>query len=117
MKTNEEYIQEWLNRLQNACNKSPLTIRNYRSQLNQFNIFINKPFTEVTCEDIEGFVSGEKEIKTKQLKQSVVCNFFNWMSDRNYVSKHPMMSRLTFGRNKKQIRFLEVEQINKCNEL
>jgi len=116
MKTNEEYTQEWLSRLQNVCNKSPGTIKQYKSQINQFGRFINKSFTEVKCNDIELFLSSNQEIKTKQFKQSIVCSFYNWMCDHDYVQKHPMMSRITFGAQDKLLKFLEQDQVRVIND-
>lgn len=116
MKTNEEYIQSYLDELR-ISRKSVYTIKNYKSQLFQFDKFINKSFAEVKREDIVKFLDGELEIATKHLKQSVICNFYNWMSDYDYVVKHPMMSKLTFGAETKLVEFLEEHEINKINEL
>jgi integrase/recombinase XerD len=116
MKTNQEYINEYLNRLQ-AGKKSLGTIKQYKSQLGQFSNFVNKSLIDVYCEDIENFISDDaQEIKTKRFKQSVICNFYNWMCDRNYVNKHPMMCRMTFGSEDKLLEFLEQEQVNIINE-
>jgi site-specific recombinase XerD len=118
MKTNQEYINEYLNRLQFASQLSPGTIKQYRSRLNSFESFINKSLVEVKCADIEAFLSGEVEEKaTKQFKQSVICNFYNWMCDHDYVPKHPLMNRLRFGAEEKMIEFLEQEQLNIVNDL
>ena len=109
MKTNEEYIQEWLEELEVACSKSHGTVKNYRSPLLQFSTFINKPFSEVDRKDIIDYFKnvGTQEIATKTRKQSTICNFYNWMYDNKYCERHPMMSRMTFGAETKILNFLE----------
>jgi len=111
VKTNQELIEMWLNKLENMNNRSPKTIKVYRGHLVSFSNLINKPFSEVDCLDVELFLSKKGEKSTyKKIKQTVVCRFFNWMYDHKFVERHPKLERESFSRETRNPKFLEKEQ-------
>jgi site-specific recombinase XerD len=113
MLTDQEYIEKWLFRLQNLSNRSEGTVKQYRICLNKFSKFINgvnKTLVEANSDDIESYLMTLKAISTRNKEQSTICNFYNWMSDRNYCVKHPMLCRVGFKKEKRIHKFLEKEQ-------
>lgn len=111
MKTNEEYVDMWINKLKNVNNKSINTVKMYKSHLLKFSKFINKPFSEVDCFDIEDFLSNSQEKSTtKQHKQTVICRFYNWMYDHKFCDRHPKLEREGFSKEERNPQFLEKEQ-------
>jgi site-specific recombinase XerD len=111
VKTNQELIDMWLNKLEYMNNRSPKTIKVYRGHLVSFSSLINKPFSEVDCFDIELFLSKKNEKSTyKQIKQTIICNFFNWMYDHKFCERHPKLEREGFSKETRNPKFLEKEQ-------
>lgn len=112
IKTNEEYKQEWLNELQFAAKLNPKTVRMYEIRLNQFIESLNgKSLVDVKRPDIINFLSNEKDSKNStSFKQSVIRNFYFWMSDNDYVVKHPMLKAIRLGNEELLPKFLEKEQ-------
>ena len=112
IKTNEEYKQEWLNELRFAAKLEPKTVRMYEIRLNQFIESLNgKSLVDVKRPDIINFLANEKDSKNStSFKQSVVRNFYAWMSDNDYVEKHPMLKPIRLGNEESLPKFLEKEQ-------
>jgi len=110
--TNQEYMNNWLNELENLNGVSEDTISAYRTRLTQFIGSLNgeKSLTEVKRQDIIKYISDSNiSISTKQNRQSVVCSFYNWMSDNDYVVKHPMMAKVRLTKEKRIPEFIEKE--------
>jgi integrase/recombinase XerD len=108
---NQEYINLWLNKLKNMNNRSDGTVKVYKGCIEQFATFINKSLTEVEYDDIEKYLSNPLEKSaTKQRKQTTICRFYNWMYDRKYCERHPMLDRESFSKPIRNPKFIEKKQ-------
>lgn len=112
MMSNREYIEEWLDELKTVDELVDGTLKMYKTRMNGFvNSLKGKSLTEVDRHDIIKYLSDEGEsINTKKHKESVVCNFYMWMCDCNYVTKHPFMKRKRYSPKERLPKFLEKEQ-------
>lgn len=113
MKSNQEYVQEWLNELRFATKLASKTVQMYGIRIKQFvdSLETNKSLIDVKRPDIIKYLSNESDsINTKEHKQSIICNFYNWMCDNDYISKHPMMNRLHFANEERNPKFIEKNQ-------
>lgn len=89
MKTNQEYISEFISELE-VQGKSPNTIKNYPCQLNQFDQFINKSFVEVSRIDVVNYLKQYQNANTKLSKQATIKSFYNWMVEVKHCGEHPL---------------------------
>ena len=89
MKTNREYINEFVSELE-VQDKSPNTIKNYSCQLQKFSDSIQKSFTEVTRADIVNYLKQYQNPNTKLAKQATIKSFYNWMVEVKYCQENPL---------------------------
>jgi site-specific recombinase XerD len=93
MKTNQEYINEFVGDLE-VQGKSINTIKKYPCQLEKFSEFLNKSFTEVNRNDIILYLKQYTNSNTKLTKQATIKSFYNWMIEAQYCSEHPLSNSI-----------------------
>ncbi|WP_276913889.1 site-specific tyrosine recombinase/integron integrase [Aneurinibacillus aneurinilyticus] len=97
---------------------SPGTLKNYGLELQIFKKAINKPIQDVTDIDIKGYLSRFEHLKraTIATKTSILKSFFAYLIDEEIIQKNPMRKIKRIKDEKKQIRYLTMDEMLRIRE-
>lgn len=85
-------LEEFLRDLQNA-NRSPQTIRAYRSDLNALITHCSNDFSHLDASHLRSFFAQHDHLKpaTRARKQTSVASFLQWAYQQNLIADNPML--------------------------
>lgn len=92
--------KSWQTDLERFCErklisgKSEATVKHYRYQISRVLQYINKPVSEITEGDLNGFIEDYKIIRhvsNSTLEGIRLCmsSFFTWLHEKGYIGKNP----------------------------
>ena len=92
--TNEEMINRFVD-AKLIEGKSEKTLYNYRNEIYKLMSYLNKPYNEITAEDIRRFMSYRKtsnKLKSVSIQniRQYLKSFFKWLAREEYITKNPM---------------------------
>ena len=114
----EEYISRFMSYLKGEKNASPHTLRNYESDLKQFEEFLGKSqvkkIESVTHFSIRGFLSylKDRNCRKKSLarKLATLRSFFKYLCRENYLKSNPALYVRSPKLDKRLPKFLDLKE-------
>ena len=120
---NEQLLKRYImSKTIQGCTKR--TIQQYTTELKKFSDFANKPFTEVTPEDVKYYLATKK-VRDKVSKTTVgnmwrcLSAFYAWMTNEDIIQKNIMLKVESIKKEKKKKKAFteeEIERIWECCE-
>lgn len=97
---------------------SDKTLRYYRQELEKSLFKINKPFEEITSDDIKYFLAcyqlgGTANSTTIDNVRRVLNTFFQWLEDEEYILKNPVKKIKKVKQQKKMKKAFNFDEIEK----
>lgn len=100
---------------------TPRTIQYYKAELMRFVNFMNKPFTEVTSDDVKYYLAT-KRVRDKVSKATLagawrsLSAFYAWMTKEEIISKNIMLKVESIKKEKKKKKAFTEEDIEKIRD-
>ncbi|ERI07253.1 site-specific tyrosine recombinase/integron integrase [Aneurinibacillus aneurinilyticus] len=94
------------------------TLKNYTLELQIFKKHINKPLQDITDADIKLYLGHFEHLKraTIATKTSILKSFFAYLMDEEIIQKNPMRKIKRVKEEKKQIRYLTMDEMLRIRE-
>ena len=119
--TNEDAIQKYIDHIQFEKGLSSLTIKNYKKDLDQLIIFVNKNLNDIKSDDIRKAVafSHSKGLGSKSLARMISSwrGFFNFLSNHHNFKHNPALNIKAPKDKKKLPQTLTIEQTIKLVDI
>ncbi len=116
-----KYIEEFLKYIEFEKNYSPLTVKSYRIDLEEFIKDINKDLTKVNREDVKLYLKDlfdmEDSSKTVSRKISSLKSFYRYMKDNGYISINPLSSIRYPKKEKSLPKFVQYNELEDMIEI
>lgn len=100
------YIDKFLEYIENEKNYSYLTIKSYNDDLNEFSSYINKDLDKVSKEDIKSYLtllfSKDDKNSTVSRKISTLKSFYKFMHTKEYIKVNPA-SNIKYPKKEKKL--------------
>lgn len=94
------------------------TIKNYRIELTKFKNEVNKSIEEINDSDIKAYLTGFESLKKSTIatKTSILRSFFTYLVDEEIISNNPMRKIKRIKEEKKQPKYLSMEELLRLRE-
>ena len=119
--TNEDAIQKYIDHIQFEKGLSSLTIKNYKKDIDQLILFLNKNFRDIKSDDIRKAVafSHSKGLGSKSLARMISSwrGFFNFLSNQLNFTHNPALNIKAPKDKKKLPQTLTIEQTIKLVDI
>lgn len=117
---NEQILKRYImSKTVQGC--TPRTIHVYKYELMRFSDFVNKPFTEVTSDDVKYYLAT-KRVRDKVSKATVAVTwrslsaFYAWMTKEEIINKNIMLKVESIKKEKKKKKAFTEEDIEKIRD-
>jgi tyrosine recombinase XerC len=114
----QRYIDKFLRYLEIEKNYSPLTLLNYKTDLEDFSHFLKQaPLEDVDYLTLRRYLAHlkEKKLRTRSIARKLSClrSFFKFLCRDGYLKTNPALSLVTLRLDKRLPSFLTEEQVIK----